>query len=148
MIWNLSLYINLLVLAVGLATWAKLNVILKIGLRNISKRITRFIILNIYTPPQHVLTHIILSFKIIDKANSKFDLKIKEALYINWRKSNLNAQQNYVAIAFSLQLVSPLCSFVFVFAFVFLPFFIYYFNYLITSLSSFSLFSLFSILLF
>ena len=34
-----------------------------------------------------------LSFKIIDKANSKFDLKIKEALHINWRKSNLNAQQ-------------------------------------------------------
>ena len=100
------------------------------------------------TPTQHALTHIILSFKIIDKANSKFDLKIKEALYINWRKSNLNAQQNYVAIAFSLQLVSPLCSFVFVFAFVFLPFFIYCFNYLITSLFSFSLFSLFSILLF
>ena len=27
-----------------------------------------------------------LCFKIIDKANSKFDLKIKEALLINWRK--------------------------------------------------------------
>ena len=27
-----------------------------------------------------------LCFKIIDKANSKFDLKIKEALHINWRK--------------------------------------------------------------
>ena len=25
-------------------------------------------------------------FKILDKANSKFDLKIKEALHINWRK--------------------------------------------------------------
>ena len=33
-----------------------------------------------------------LSFKIIDKANSKFNLKIKEALHINWRKPNLNAQ--------------------------------------------------------
>ena len=32
-------------------------------------------------------------FKIIDKANSKFDLKIKESLHINWRKPNLNAQQ-------------------------------------------------------
>ena len=32
-----------------------------------------------------------LCFKIIDKANSKFDLKIKEALHINWRKPNLNA---------------------------------------------------------
>ena len=33
-----------------------------------------------------------LWFKIIDKANSNFDLKIKEALHINWRKPNLNAQ--------------------------------------------------------
>ena len=29
-----------------------------------------------------------LSFKIIDKPNSKFDLKIKEALHVNWRKPN------------------------------------------------------------
>ena len=34
-------------------------------------------------------------FKIIDKANSKFDLKIKEILHTNWRKPNLNAQQNH-----------------------------------------------------
>ena len=33
-----------------------------------------------------------LSFNIIDKANSKFDLKIKEALPVNWRKSKLNAK--------------------------------------------------------
>ena len=33
-----------------------------------------------------------LCFKIINKANSKFDLKIKEVLHINWRKPNLNAQ--------------------------------------------------------
>ena len=32
-----------------------------------------------------------LCFKIIDKGNSKFDLKIKEALHINWRKPDLNA---------------------------------------------------------
>ena len=36
-----------------------------------------------------------LSFKIIDKANSKFDLKIKEALNTNWGKPNLNPQQNH-----------------------------------------------------
>ena len=41
-----------------------------------------------------------LCFKIVDKANSKFDLKIKEALHITWRKPNLNAQQNHVAILF------------------------------------------------
>ena len=43
-----------------------------------------------------------LCFKIIDKANSKFHLKIKEALHINWRKSNFNAQQNHSALTLSL----------------------------------------------
>ena len=43
-----------------------------------------------------------LCFEIIDKANSKFDLKIKEALHINWRKPNLNAQQNHLALTLSL----------------------------------------------
>ena len=41
-----------------------------------------------------------LCFKIIDKANSKLDLKITEALHINWRKPNLNAQQNHLALSF------------------------------------------------
>ena len=43
-----------------------------------------------------------LCFKIIDKANSKFDLKIKEALHINWKKPNLNAQHNHLALTLSL----------------------------------------------
>ena len=43
-----------------------------------------------------------LSFKIIDKANSKIDLKIKETLHINWIKPNLNAQQNHLAHTLSL----------------------------------------------
>ena len=43
-----------------------------------------------------------LCFKIIDKGNSKLDLKIKEALHINWRKPNLNAQQNHLALNLSL----------------------------------------------
>ena len=47
-------------------------------------------------------TYISLCFKIIDKAYSKFDLKIKEALHINWRKPNLNAQQNHLALTLSL----------------------------------------------
>ena len=41
-------------------------------------------------------------FKIIDKANYKFDLKIKEALHNNWRKPNLNAQQNHLTLTLSL----------------------------------------------
>ena len=61
-----------------------------------------------------------LSFKIIDKANSKFDLKIKEALRINWRKSNLNVQQNHLALTFSLELASSLCSFLSLFFVAFL----------------------------
>ena len=40
-----------------------------------------------------------LCFKIIDKGNSKFELKIKEALNIN---INLNAQQNHLALTLSL----------------------------------------------
>ena len=43
-----------------------------------------------------------LCFKIIDEANSKFDLKIKEALNINWRKPNLNTQQNHLALTLLL----------------------------------------------
>ena len=43
-----------------------------------------------------------LCFKIIDKSNSKVDLKIRETLHINWRKPNLNAQQNHLALTLSL----------------------------------------------
>ena len=85
-------------LAVVLAILVKLVIILKLGLRSISKRITILIFLNIYTPTQHALTPIILFiFKIIDKVNSNFDLKIKEALQINCKKPTLNAQQNHLA---------------------------------------------------
>ena len=43
-----------------------------------------------------------LCFKIINKANSQLDLKIKQALHINWRKPTLNAQPNYVALILSV----------------------------------------------
>ena len=56
MIENLSYYINLLVLAVVLATLAKLVYISRLGLRNISKKIKSLMFLNIYT--QQALTHI------------------------------------------------------------------------------------------
>ena len=38
----------------------------------------------------------------MDKANSKFDLKVEGALRINWGKPNLNAQQNDLALTLSL----------------------------------------------
>ena len=52
-----------------------------------------------------------LCFNTIDKANSKFDLKIKEAFHINWRKLDLNAQQNHLGLTLSLQLLSPFALF-------------------------------------
>ena len=49
-------------LAVVLAILTKLVATLKLGLRSILKRITSLIFLNICTPLQHALTHIILFF--------------------------------------------------------------------------------------
>ena len=43
-------------LAVVVAILAKLVVILKLGLGNLSKRMTSLIFLSIYTPSQHALT--------------------------------------------------------------------------------------------
>ena len=43
-----------------------------------------------------------LWFEIINKANSKFDLRIKEALHVNRRKPNLNEQQNHLDLTLSL----------------------------------------------
>ena len=40
-----------------------------------------------------------LCFKIVDKANSKFDLK---KLHIDWSKPNLNAQQNHLPLTLLL----------------------------------------------
>ena len=44
----------------------------------------------IYTQPHHALNRITLN------------LKTKEALHINWRKPNLNVQQNHLALTLSL----------------------------------------------
>ena len=66
-----------------------------------------------------------LCFKIIDKPNSKFDLKIKEALHINWGTPNLSAQQNHLK-SFSSHPFTiaslPLCFFLSLFCFVFVFF--------------------------
>ena len=89
-------------LAVVLATLTKLVAILKLGLRNILNSTTACFD-----------SYNFLSFKMIDKANSKFDLKIREALHINWTKPNLNAQQNHLAPTLSLELVPPLLFYLF-----------------------------------
>ena len=73
-----------------------------------------------------------LCFKIIDKAKSRLGLKIKVALHINWRKRNLNAQQNHLALTFYSSFCSP-CFFLFLF--VFLVFSFAFLFYLLFSLS-------------
>ena len=60
-----------------------------------------------------------LSFKIIDKAGSKFNLKIKEALHINWRKPTLNTAQSFSSHTFTLACVTPLFFSFFVFCLLF-----------------------------
>ena len=87
---------------VVLATVANFVVILKLELRKIYIRTGTLIFLHMHTPPQYALTHMILFFQIIDNTKSKFDSKIKEDLHINWIKANLNAQQNNLALTFSL----------------------------------------------
>ena len=74
-----------------------------------------------------------LCFKIIDKAYYKFDLKIKEALHINWRKFKLNAQQNHLALTlFAIASVplAPFCLCLFLFCCFLLFSFICCFHYL------------------
>ena len=50
----------------------------------------------------HNVLLIIIIVIIIDKADSKFDLKVKEALHINWGKPNLTVQENHLALTLSL----------------------------------------------
>ena len=83
-------YINLLILAVFLAILVKHCHHFKTRIEEHIKKDKKY----------HIFKHLhsiticfdsynYLCFKIIDKANSKFDLKIKEALHINWRKLRL-----------------------------------------------------------
>ena len=85
-------------LAVVLAIFAKLVVILKLALRSIS--IKSHIFHHLHSNATWFDSYNSLCFRIIDKA--KFYLKIKESLHINWRKSNLNVQQNHLALTLSL----------------------------------------------
>ena len=62
---------NFFVLAVVLAILSKFVVISKLGMRNISKRMSSLTFLDTYIPLQHALTRLVLFFKIVDKANPK-----------------------------------------------------------------------------
>ena len=69
----------------------------------------------------------LLSLLKVDKANSKFNLEIKEALPISWTKPYLNAQQNNLALTLSPLLALLHC--------VFLPLFFAFLFHLLFSLS-------------
>ena len=77
-----------------------------------------------------------LFLKIIAKVDSKFDLKIKEALHIKWIKPNLNApQKSFRSHPFTIAsiILAPFCLCLFFFC-RFLHFsFIYCFHYLYTN---------------
>ena len=90
-------------LAAVLDILAEFVVIINLGLRSISKRITSLIFLNIYTPPRHAWIHIILFvLKYLLRPTQNLTLKIKENFHINWKKPNINAQQNHLALTLSL----------------------------------------------
>ena len=86
-----------------------------IGLRNIKKDKSSNVSKHLQSTTTCFDSYHSLSFKLIDKAHWKCNLKIEESLHINWRKPNLNAQQNRLALTLSLKVVSHLFSaFVFV----------------------------------
>ena len=89
-------------------------------MRSISKRITSPIFLNICSTATCFDSCNSLYFKIIDKANPNFDLRIKEALHINWSKLSYSYSYYY-------SFCSP-CSF--------LPLFVFLFLFFCNSLSS------------
>ena len=57
---------------------------------------------HLHSPATRFDSYDSLCFKIIDKTNSKFDLKINEALHINWRKPHLNTQSNHLVLTLSV----------------------------------------------
>ena len=89
----------------ALATLVKF-VILKQGFRNISKRITSLIFLNI-TLHRNIDLYNSPSFKIIDKTNSKFDLKIKELINMYWRKLKCTTK-SFSSHTFTIACITPL----------------------------------------
>ena len=107
-------------LAVVLAILAKLGVITRIE-EHIKNDNKFHIFKHLHCTATCFVSYNSLCFKIIDKANSKFRLKIKETLHINWQKPNLKAQQNHLAPTFHSSFCSP-CSFLSLFVFLLLFF--------------------------
>ena len=84
---------NLLLLAIVLAILVNLIVVLKLGLKRMLKEDNKsHVFKHLHSTARSFDSYDSLSFKLTDKAHSKFDIKIKEALHINWKKPNLNAQ--------------------------------------------------------
>ena len=69
-----------------------------------------------------------LSFKIIDKANCKLNVKIKKALHINWRKPK-RSKKSFISHPFAIAPVSLALFFSFFFFFFFAFHFHIWFSY-------------------
>ena len=102
MIWNLSYYTKLLVLASSSYNSEACRYFEARIEEHIKKDNKSHIFKHLHSSETCFDSYNSLCLKIIDKTNSKFDLKIKKALHINWRKPNLNSQQNHLALKVSL----------------------------------------------
>ena len=79
---------------------------------HIKKDIKSHIFKHLYSTAACFDSHNSLCFKIIDKANSKFHLKIKEALHINWKKTKLKlTTKSFSSHPFTIASVPPPCPF-------------------------------------
>ena len=89
----------------------KIVIILKLGFRSISKRITNLMVFkHLHSTATCFDSYNSFCFKILDKANSKFALKIKEAFYINWRKLR-RAAKSFISFPFTVTSVPPVALF-------------------------------------
>ena len=91
MIGNLSQYINLLVLSPSHIGEICHHFKTRIE-EQIKKDNESHILKHLHSSEKCFESNNSLCLKTIDKVNSKFDLKTKEASHINWEKPNLNAQ--------------------------------------------------------
>ena len=125
MIWNIYWYVNLLVIAAFFCYIGETSRHFKTRIEEHIKKDTKsHIFKRLHSTTVCFNSYDSLSFEIIDKAYPKFDLKIKEAVDISWRKPDLSTQKSQLALTLSLKLVLPIFSF----PFLFFPFsFIYYF---------------------
>ena len=97
-------------LAVVLAILAKLVVIFKTRIEeHIKMNNKSHIVKHLHSTGTCFGSYNCLCFKIIDKVNSKLDLKIKEALNINWRKPDTTKSFSSHPLTIASVPLAPFC---------------------------------------